>query len=235
MRINTLHPWDVSVSEAVRIQKSLRQQIRLQALNSEVRYVAGADVSYNIDSDQFYAGVVVVNFPDLQLVEESVVIGKASFPYVPGLLSFREAPILLQVFEQLTVCPDVIIFDGQGIAHPRGIGIASHVGLFLDCPAVGCAKSKLIGIYDERLLGEKAGNVVSLQTKDHAIIGSVVRTKDRVKPVFVSPGHKTDIPSSIKLVLDCCKGFKLPEPTRLAHTFVNRVRKQYREKENVSF
>jgi deoxyribonuclease V len=225
MQINVLHSWDVSFSEAVRIQKDLRQQIRLEALN-RVQYIAGADVSYDIGSDQFYAGVIVVNFPDLQPVEESVAVGKAPFPYVPGLLSFREAPILLQAFEQLTGCPDVIIFDGHGIAHPRGIGIASHAGLFLDCPSVGCAKSKLTGMYDERLLGEKAGSVVSLYTKDDLTIGSVVRTKDRVKPVFVSPGHKADIPSSIKLVLDCCKGFKLPEPTRLAHTFVNRVRRQ---------
>ena len=226
MRINALHSWDVSHSEDVRIQKKLTNKIRLDIFDSAIHRVAGADVSYNIGSDQFYAGVVVLDFPQLQLIEEAIAVGKAPFPYIPGLLSFREAPVLLQAFQQVTSCPDVIIVDGHGIAHPRGIGIASHVGLFLDCPSVGCAKSKLTGVYDENALGEKAGSFIPLQTGDDDVIGSVVRTKDHIKLVFVSPGYKTGIISSVRLVLNCCKGYKLPEPTRLAHNLVNRVRRQ---------
>ena len=227
MRINSLHSWDVSPAEAVRIQKKLTNEIRLYELTSTISSVAGADVSYNLHSEQFYAGVVVLSFPQLELLEEAVAIEKSPFPYIPGLLSFREAPILLRAFEQIVSCPDVIIFDGQGIAHPRGIGIASHIGLFLDSPSVGCAKSRLTGIYDEHALGENVGSSVPLRiSKTDQIIGAVVRTKDRIKPVFVSPGYKIDLASSVRLVLNCCKGYKLPEPTRLAHNLVNRVRRQ---------
>lgn len=229
MRIRRLHAWDVSPTEAVRIQKKLTNSIRLEVFDSKIHYVAGADVSYNVGSDRFYAGVVVIKLPHFQVIEESVAIGKSPFPYIPGLLSFREAPVLLQAFEQLTCCPDVIIFDGHGIAHPRKIGIASHIGLFLDWPAVGCAKRKLTGIYDENDLGDAAGSVTALRTKTGRVIGTVVRTKAHVKPVFVSPGYKTDIATSVNIVLKCCQGYKLPEPTRLAHNFVNRVRRQQKE------
>lgn len=229
MQINTLHSWDVSPVEAVRLQKDLANRIRLETFDAEVHHVAGADVSYNIGSDQFYAGVVVLTFPQLQLVEESVAVRKvAPFPYIPGLLSFREAPILLEAFQQVTSSPDVVIFDGQGIAHPQRMGIASHMGLFLDCPSIGCAKSKLTGVYAEHTLGEQAGASIPLRSGDDGtIIGAVVRTKNHTKPVFVSPGYKIDIPSSVELVLKCCRGYKLPEPTRLAHHCVNRVRRQF--------
>jgi deoxyribonuclease V len=198
----------------------------LETFNPAFHRVAGADVSYNVGSDQFYAGVVVLELPQFRVIEESVAVEKSLFPYIPGLLSFREAPVLLRAFERLTCCPDVIIFDGQGIAHPRKIGIASHIGLFLDWPSIGCAKRKLTGTYDENALGNSAGSVTPLRTKRGRVIGSVVRTKDRVKPVFVSPGHKTDIATAVDVVLKCCRGYKLPEPTRLAHNLVNRVRKE---------
>jgi deoxyribonuclease V len=133
---------------------------------------------------------------------------------------------LLQAFQKLTSFPDVVMFDGQGIAHPRGIGIASHMGLFLDCPSVGCAKSKLTGIYDANTLQKTAGSFTPLQTGDGTVIGAVVRTKSNTHPVFVSPGFKADIATSVELVLKCCKGYKLPEPTRLAHHLVNRVRRE---------
>lgn len=229
MQINMLHDWDVTPAEAVHIQKKLAKNIRLEAFDSEIRRVAGADISYNIGSERFYAGVVVLEWPHLQIVEEAVAVKESRFPYIPGLLSFREAPVLLEAFQQLACCPDVIIVDGHGIAHPRKIGIASHVGLFLDFPSIGCAKRKLTGIYDENDLADLAGSVISLQTPEGEVIGSVVRTKDRVKPVFVSPGHKTDIKTSVNIVLKCCKGYRLPEPTRLAHYLVNRVRKEQNE------
>ena len=153
MQINELHSWEVTPREAVQLQHTLIRRIRLEALPPAIHLVAGADVSYNKGSDRFYAGVVVLQFPELSLIEESVAIGNVSFPYIPGLLTFREAPILLQAFRKLSTQPDVILFDGQGIAHPRGIGIASHMGIFLDCPSIGCAKSKLTGIYDASTWG----------------------------------------------------------------------------------
>jgi deoxyribonuclease V len=229
MRVNRLHSWDVTPQEAVQIQQELTHNIQLAPVPPTIRLVAGADVSYNIGSDRFYAGIVVLQFPELDLVEESVAIGTASFPYIPGLLSFREAPILLQAFQQLSSVPDVIIFDGHGIAHPRRIGIASHVGLFLDSPSVGCAKSKLTGVYEADTLQRTAGSFIPLHTTEGTIIGSVVRTKHNISPVFVSPGFKADIASSVELVLKCCKGYKLPEPTRLAHHLVNRIRRKYTE------
>lgn len=226
MQIHELHSWEVTPREAVHLQQTLTRRIQLEALPPAIHLVAGADVSYNKGSDRFYAGVVVLQFPDLSLVEESVAIGNVSFPYVPGLLSFREAPILLQAFRKLFSQPDVILFDGQGIAHPRGIGIASHMGVFLDCPSVGCAKSKLTGLYDASKLRKTAGSFTPLQLEGGRMIGAVVRTKDNTHPVFVSPGFKADVPTSVELVLNCCQGYKLPEPTRRAHNLVNRIRRE---------
>jgi len=143
------------------------------------------------------------------------------FPYVPGLLSFREAPALTKAFRKMRTKPDVIIFDGQGIAHPRGIGLASHMGLILDCPTIGCAKTRLVGTHPP--LSDTQGSRVLL--KNHGrVVGAVVRTRERVKPVFVSPGHAITLEESVRLVLSCCKGYKLPEPTRQAHIAVNRLR-----------
>jgi deoxyribonuclease V len=226
MQIHELHSWEVTPREAVHLQQMLTRRIRLEALPPAIHLVAGADVSYNKGSDRFYAGVVVLQFPELSLVEESVAIGNVSFPYVPGLLSFREAPVLLQAFRKLFSQPDVILFDGQGIAHPRGIGIASHMGVFLDCPSVGCAKSKLTGLYDASKLRKTAGSFTPLQLEGGRMIGAVVRTKDNTHPVFVSPGFKADVPTSVELVLNCCQGYKLPEPTRRAHNLVNRIRRE---------
>jgi deoxyribonuclease V len=229
MRIKQLHSWNVTPEEAIRLQQVFADKIQLLPIPGNIRLIAGADVSYNLGSDQFYAGIVVLRLPELDLIEEAVAMGKASFPYIPGLLSFREAPILLQAFHILNTVPDVVIFDGQGIAHPRGIGIASHVGLFLDLPTIGCAKSRLTGRYAANTLQSTAGSFIPLYTKGGIIIGAVVRTKNHTQPVFVSPGFKADLPSSIELVLTCCQGYKLPEPTRLAHQLVNRVRREHTE------
>ena len=226
MQINALHDWEVTAEEAIALQQQLLPKIRLEPLPTEIRLVAGADVSYNLGSDRLYAGIVVLQLPELTLVKEVVAVGSASFPYIPGLLSFREAPILLQAFQQLASCPDAIMVDGQGIAHPRGIGIASHLGLFLDCPSVGCAKSKLTGVYNAHTLPTTAGSSTPLRRRDGTVIGAVVRTKSKTHPVFVSPGFKADTPTSVALVLQCCQGYKLPEPTRLAHQLVNRARRE---------
>jgi len=160
------------------------------------------------------AAVVVLSYPELEPVAQSLAECPIQFKYIPGLLSFREVPPVLAAFEKLLVEPDLIIADGQGIAHPRRIGIASHLGLFLDKPTIGCAKSRLCGRYQEP--EERAGSF-SYLLDDGEIIGAALRTKDKTRVVYVSPGHKIDLETSIHYVLSCCRGYRLPQPIRLAH------------------
>jgi deoxyribonuclease V len=224
MKYLKLHPWNVNYKEAVEIQKKLKKQIILKNSfkNLNGKLIAGADVSYDKEIDRFYAGIVVFELQTMQKIEEVTASGKVSFPYIPGLLSFREAPILLRAFSKVKKTPDIIILDAQGIAHPRGIGLASHIGLLLNKPSIGCAKTRLIGEYDN--VGKEAGYYSQLTIKGK-VVGIVLRTRKNVKPVFVSPGHKIDLATSIDLVLKSCRGYKLPEPTRQAHNLVNKVRK----------
>lgn len=198
---------------------SLKDSLNLRRL----RWVGGADASYVQGDQTIYGAVVVLSFPDLEVVEERWAKGGVSFPYIPGLLSFREAPILLRAFTLLRQRPDAVIFDGQGIAHPRGLGLASHVALFLDLPSVGCAKTRLVGEYREVAGGK--GSMSWLEFKGKRI-GAVVRTRANVKPVFVSPGHRMSLRTATRLVLATCRGYRLPEPIRMAHQLVNRVRRE---------
>ncbi len=183
--------------------------------------IAGADISFNKFSETVYAGIVVLSLPDLRIVETAGVRSVAKFPYVPGLLSFREAPSLLEAWEKLKTKPDVLMLDGQGIAHPRRFGIACHVGVLLDWPTIGCAKSILVGRYGE--LGLEAGSRSPLVDKGEQV-GVALRTKNKVTPVYVSPGHLTDLDSAVDLVLRSTTKYRLPEPTRQAHLLVNRMR-----------
>jgi deoxyribonuclease V len=200
-------------------------------LAGPAKIVAGADVSYDKRSDTLFAAVIVLRLPSFETLEQSVVKGKTNFPYIPGLLSFREAPIVTEAFERLTIRPDVLICDGQGIAHPRGFGLASHLGILLDVPTVGCAKSRLCG--EHREVGPNRGNHTLLklqapdsgqQTPNYKTIGAVVRTRTGVKPVYVSVGHRIDLRGAIRLVLRCSRGYRLPEPTRRAHILLNSVK-----------
>lgn len=229
MKCLNLHPWDIQYSEAIKVQQELRNRLILKAPKAELRLVAGADVSYSKGSDIFFSSVVVLEMPNMKVVEEATAEGKMDFPYIPGLLSFREAPILIAAFEQVKNIPDVVIFDGQGIAHPRGVGLASHMGLILDLPSVGCAKKILVGDYDP--VGSEVGEHTPIIFKND-IIGAVLRTRKNVKPVFVSPGHKMDIPCAVEIVMKTCRGYKLPEPTRQAHLLVNRARMSHPLEEN---
>ena len=216
------HPWDLSVTEAVALQQRLREQVRLEPLQKEIRYVAGADISFNKDSDTVYAGIVVLELPSLTEAARSLVVAETKFPYVPGLLSFREIPALLLAWEKLTLKPDVLIVDGHGIAHPRRLGIASHMGLLIGTPTVGCGKSRLTGRYDEP--GNEPGDTSPLWDRREQI-GTVVRTKRNVQPVFVSPGHAITFAESVQLVLRCVTKYRLPETTRLVHNAVNDLRR----------
>jgi deoxyribonuclease V len=219
--IKELHPWNVSPKEAVEIQKQLQPHVTLKNRLKRIRSVAGIDVSSSLTDDTLWAGVVVVEYPGLQAVEERWTRGKASFPYIPGLLSFREIPILVSALTKLSTIPDLILCDGQGIAHPRGMGLATHLGLLVNCPTIGCAKSLLVGTYLG--LGEERGASAELV---HAgrVIGAAARTRKRVKPIFISVGNNITLKQSLIIVFRCCPRYRVPEPIRMAHLLVNRLR-----------
>jgi deoxyribonuclease V len=223
MKINKLHGWDVTCSEAVEIQKMLKGQLILADEPGllPLETLAGADISYSRHSDLFLAAVILFSYPALEILEESFWMERVSFPYVPGLLSFREAPPLIKAFGKLCRAPDLAIFDGQGIAHPRGIGLASHMGLFLDLPTIGCAKSRLVG--DFVPVGLAKGDTSDLLYKGEPV-GKVLRSKTGVKPLFVSPGHRISQNRAAEVVLSCCRGYRFPEPIRRAHLKVNELR-----------
>jgi deoxyribonuclease V len=221
MEIRQLHPWKVSPQEAVKIQEELKGKLSLQPQKSPIETVGAGDVSYGRVDDRVYAAFVVFSYPDLTLQESATAQGRAPFPYIPGLLTFREAPILIRAFSRLKTKPDLILIDGQGIAHPRSMGIAAHLGLLLKLPSIGCAKSRLYGAGAEP--APEQGSRVPLVESDRTV-GMIVRTRTGVKPVYVSPGHKMDLETSVKMVLSLCRGYRIPEPLRQAHIQVNRLR-----------
>jgi deoxyribonuclease V len=223
MKFRRLHDWDLSEPEAVALQRELAAQVDVSEPLGRCDLIAGADVSYNRFSDIMYAGVVVWRASDNTVVDRVSAVKETHFPYIPGLLSFREAPALLDTFAKLETVPDVVMLDGQGIAHPRRLGIGAHIGLWLQIPTVGCAKSKLYGRYEEP--APEAGSTSPLYAGKQ-VIGEVVRTKDRVSPVFVSPGNKIDLAGSVRAVLAGVRKHRLPEPTRLAHLYVNEERRK---------
>jgi deoxyribonuclease V len=222
MDITALHRWDLSEAEAVALQRELAARLDTSTPLGAYELVAGADVSNNLYSNTVYAGVVLFRRSDWSVVERCGAVGEARLPYIPGLLSFREAPVLLEAFRRLEHRPDVVVIDGQGIAHPRRLGIAAHLGLWLRLPCVGCAKSKLWGRYQQP--GPQPGASSPL-TDQGEIIGRVLRSKVRCNPLFISPGHHIDLDSSVRVVQDTLKGYRLPEPTRQAHDYVNALRR----------
>jgi deoxyribonuclease V len=214
VRLNHLHDWNLSIAEARNLQNRLAFDVCRAGSVVEPRFIAGIDVSTRRSRGTGTAAVVVLEYPGLEPVETKTTSGDINFPYVPGLLSYREAPLILKAFEQLVHTPDLIMVDGQGIAHPRRLGIAAHLGLFFDIPTIGCAKSRLCGTYSEP--GVEAGNFEEL-TDNGESIGVVLRTKLNVKPLFISIGNKISIEDAIYWVMRCCRGYRLPEPVRLAH------------------
>lgn len=215
MRLRNLHSWDVSAEEAKALQRDLAPMVsRASAVPMVVRRVAGADISSPDPDGMVRAAVVVLAYPTLQVEEVSLAEGRPSLPYIPGLLSFRETPILMDALKTLERAPDLIIVDGQGCAHPRSFGLACHVGLITDVPTIGCAKSRLTGKHGP--LSAAAGSRAELISKGE-VVGMALRTRTGVRPVYVSVGHKVDLASAVEWVLACCRGTRLPETTRLAH------------------
>jgi len=213
MKVERLHDWQVSVAQAMDIQRELAKQVSMTGRTTAPRYIAGVDISAP-RTGVATAAVVVLSYHELELVETRVVSDRLNLAYIPGLLSFRESPLILSACQLLAITPDLILVDGQGVAHPRRIGLASHLGLLLDTPTIGCAKSRLCGEHD--MPGNEPGSYTDLLDGDE-VIGAVLRTRSGVKPIYVSVGHKIDLESAIHWVLECCRGFRLPEPTRLAH------------------
>jgi deoxyribonuclease V len=214
MKLNSLHNWQVTTAQAIDLQLRLASQVSPTNQVKTPRFIAGVDISVDRVRDEARGAVVVLSYPELRVVDTQVVEGRVEFPYVPGLLSFREAPLTLAAFERLETTPDLVLFDGQGIAHPRRLGLAAHLGLFLDTPTIGCAKSRLCGHHDTP--GLEPGSFAELVDGEE-IIGAALRTKLGTKPVYVSIGHKISLESAIYWVIRCCRGYRLPEPTRLAH------------------
>ncbi len=215
-----MHPWDVSPKEAIAIQESLLDRVVLHDDFGEIKTVAGVDVGFEENNAITRAAIAVLDYETLELVESAIARRPTTFPYVPGLLSFREIPAVLQAMLELKTAPDLLLCDGQGIAHPRRFGIAAHLGLITDIPAVGVAKSRLIGTHREVPSGK--GSFVPLMHKGEQI-GVVLRTRSGVKPLFISPGHRVGMESSIGFVLKCLTRYRLPETTRWAHKLASGV------------
>ena len=223
-----LHSWNLSYSEARQCQKALASTVRFTPLKGVPGLIGGLDCAFSKDGKKIIAAVVVLKLPDFALIETVSAVRKVTFPYIPGLLSFREAPVCIAAVEKLKSKPDVFMIDGQGIAHPRRLGLAAHLGLFFDKPTIGCAKSRLVGVYEEPGLEKGARALLkgkkNTPSKQYETIGAVLRTRTNVKPVFVSVGNKCLLKDAIEITLACAVKYRLPEPTRLAHQLVSKLR-----------
>ena len=213
--------WPLTFDRARALQEELRSRVKLTGGPRRVRLVAGADLAYRRDG-RAWAAVALVRLPDCSVVEVATATGRPSFPYVPGYLSFREGPLLMEAFGKLRQTPDLCLFDGQGLAHPRRFGLACHLGVLLDLPSVGCAKSRLVGEYREP--GAKRGEWSPLRL-DNRIVGAVLRSRDDVNAIFVSPGHRISLRGALRWVLACTR-VRVPEPIRLAEQVVNRLKRE---------
>lgn len=223
MDITRLHDWDLSPTRAIALQRELASRVDLTPPLGPLARVAGADISYNLYSPTVYASVVVLSWPDGALLEARDVVRDVAFPYVPGLLSFRELPPLLEAFAQLETVPDLVVADGQGVAHPRRLGVAAHLGLWLGIPCVGCGKSRLCGTFAEPP-AERGGRSPLMDGDER--IGTVLRTRAKVSPLYVSPGHLIDHEGAVEAVLRLAPKYRQPETTRRAHDRVNDLRRR---------
>ncbi|MFO8010405.1 MAG: deoxyribonuclease V [Dehalococcoidia bacterium] len=214
MIARSLHNWRLTPSQAVAIQNELSGLVIREELPRDVRTIAGVDISISRQNRVARGAVVILGYPELEPLETCVAERTLDFPYVPGLLSFREIPVILDACEKVVNAPDLIIVDGQGVAHPRRFGLASHLGVILDRPTVGCAKSRLCGEHQQA--GPERGQWTELLDGDE-VIGAVLRTRSNVKPLYISTGHRITLEAAIRWVLNCGRGYRLPEPTRLAH------------------
>ncbi len=216
--------WNLTPRRAARLQERLRERVVLEDHFAPVRTVAGADLAFDPQTGTAFAGVIVYRFPQMEELERCSAQRPLRFPYVPGLLSFRESPALLAAFARLRLEPDVLLIDGHGRAHPRLFGIACHIGVLLDKPSIGCAKSLLVG--EHRELAEPAGSTCPLYFQGERV-GIVLRTRESVKPIYVTTGHRVSLESAVRIVKKCVDGFRIPKPTREADHYVRELRQAY--------
>lgn len=214
MKVKMLHKWEVNVAQAIQIQSRLAKEVLAEGDICDPAFIAGMDISAPDARGIARGAVVILRYPELSVAEVEVAEGTLTFPYIPGLLSFRESPLILAACERLCKVPDLVLVDGQGVAHPRRFGLASHVGLFLDLPTIGCAKSILCG--EHQPLDEEVGSHAEL-VDNGEVVGAALRTKSGMKPIYVSVGHKISLAAALRWVLNCCRGHRIPEPLRLAH------------------
>ena len=213
--------WPHTIKEAKAVQETLRNKVKIKRLGKRIKRIAACDVGFT--DDVCVAAMCVFSYPDLQLLEEKTLRRKIDFPYIPGFLTFREGPALEKLFYRLKLKPDVLVFDGQGIVHPKQLGIASHMGVILNIPTIGCAKSRLWGEYEK--VGEKKGDFSYLiDPRSGKVLGCVLRTRDNVKPVFISPGHLVGIKEAKDIIASCVGKYRLPEPIRCAHSLSIRAK-----------
>jgi deoxyribonuclease V len=211
----------ITVSEAIAYQHELRRQISIKPFDKEIKTIAGADISFNKYEETVYAGIVLFNYPELQLISTSTAVSRTSFPYISGLLAFREVPALLEAWENCIQKPDILVLDGQGIAHERRLGIATHFGLVTGATTIGSAKSRLTGKYEE------PANEVFARSPMYdkgELIGVALRSKRNCNPIFISPGNNISMEQSVDVIKSCIRGYRIPEPTRQAHLLVNKIR-----------
>jgi deoxyribonuclease V len=213
---------NLSIADATQLQLEMREKIKLTPLGKSVKTVAGADISYNKFSSTVYAGIVLLSYPDMKPLAYSLIETEIKFPYVPGYLAFREIPAIKIAYDQLSEKPDVMIMDGQGIVHPRKMGVASHFGLLENIPAIGCGKTMLFGKYDD--LAEEKFSISPIYSKDE-ILGYALRTQTAINPVFISPGHLVTLDQTVEIMKNCTGKYRIPEPTRLADQIVNALRR----------
>ena len=214
MNYTSLHPWKVSARQAVSIQQKLRNRLIIGNRMPEIRKIAGVDVAFS--DKQAFCAVCVFDYPDLNLIETKTAKSKINFPYVPGLLTFREGPVILEALRKIKHKPDLVLFDGQGICHPRRMGIAAHMGLFLNIPSIGCAKSHLYGAF--KMPGKNKGAFSFIhEIKTNEVLGIALRTRKNIKPIFVSCGYKSSLMQVKYLILSLCPKYRIPQPLRYAH------------------
>ena len=225
LKVKNLHNWKISYADARELQTRLSAKIRHKPLKKNIKLTAGLDCAFSKDKTKVIAAVVVLSMDDFHIVEKAHAVRPTPIPYIPGLLSFREAPACIAAVEKLTTAPNLFLIDGQGIAHPRRLGLASHLGLFLNKPTIGCAKSRLTGTHDQPGSG-KGDHTLLKDEKTSETIGAVLRTRDNVKPLFVSVGHLCTLEDAIETTLRCAIKYRLPEPTRQAHLLVSSIKKQ---------
>jgi deoxyribonuclease V len=224
MKFKKLHPWNVDKHEAIHIQHELSKLIILKNSFRQVKRIAGCDVAYSAINNKACAAICLFCFPAMNKINEVTCVSEVIFPYVSGLLAFREGPALLQAFKKLTEKPDIMIFNGQGIAHPRKMGLATHMGIILDIPSIGCTQRSMFRKYDNP--GNHSGAFSEICDDKNNIVGACLRTKDKTNPVFISQGYKIELQTAIDIILQCTLGYKMPEPLRVAHILANSLKEK---------